>query len=204
MKRGGELLEVLRARGEVWTAAERPGAQAQPSVGPLGRLLPAGWPRGTLIEVLSTGPGFGEVSLFTALAAAFTRGGCEVAWVAPEGMPSAPALAAAGIDLAHFLWARTREGRDAGWVARELLASGAVPLVLVGRAGDDPRILRGLAVAAREGGALGVLLRDASRRAAASPAQLRLEFPPGPQRPRRLVVLKGRGLAPGTALTLDA
>lgn len=199
------LIEVLRARGDVWSAAgHRLPRTLQAPAGTLAGLLPTGWPRGTLVEILSTGPGFGEASLFMSLAAELTCAGREVAWVAPPGrVPSAPALAAAGIDLAHFLWVRTPDRREAAWAARELLASGTVPLVLVSREPEDARTLRALAFAARTGEALGVLFRDTACRASASPAQLRLAFPEG-RHPRRLVVLKGRDLAPGTTLTLEA
>jgi|GEM_PF-2733316 len=205
MSAAPELIEVLRARGEVWSAAEHLHPRTlRAARGELGGLLPEGWPRGKLVEVLTTGPGFGEASLFMGLAAELTAAGREVAWVAPEaGVPNAPALAAAGIDLAHFLWVRTTDRHRAAWVARELLASGAVPLVLVSREPGDQRALRGLALAARQGDALGVLLRDEARRGEASPAQLRLDFPAEPRRPRRVVVLKGRGIAPGTSIALE-
>lgn len=202
------LIEILRARGAVWTAApglppaSRESAAAPPPT-PLGEALPQGWPRGTLVEVLTTGPGFGEVSLFIALAAELTRAGRAVAWVAPEGVPNAPALAAAGVALAHFWWIKTRDRQQAAWAARELLASGAVPLVLVGRELQEQRILRGLALAARTGDSLGVLARPASAHSAPSPAQLRLAFPHSAGGPRKLTILKGRGFAPGTTLTLS-
>lgn len=200
-----DLIETLRARGELWSAVDRETPRhLGTGEGSLKALLPAGWPRGRLVEVLTTGPGFGEVSLFMGLAAELTGAGREVAWVAPEGgLPSAPALAGAGIDLEHFLWVRTRDRREAAWVARELLASGEVPLVLISREPEESRTLRALALAAREGDALGVLLRKACRRDNPSPAQLRLAFSEAP-RPRRLVVLKGQGIAPGTSITLTA
>lgn len=205
MSANPDLIEVLRARGEVWSAVDHvPSRTLGAGEGGLEALLPDGWPRGRLVEVLSTGPGFGEVSLFTGLAAELTNSGREVAWVAPEGgIPAAPALAAAGIHLEHFLWVRTRDRREAAWVARELLASGEVPLVLVSREPEDARTLRALALAAREGDSLGVLLRETCRGDTPSPAQLRLAFAEAP-RPRRLVVLKGQGIAPGTSITLKA
>lgn len=202
-KSAPELIEMLRARGDIWTATKRLEARNFTATrGALGVLLPQGWPRGTLIEVLSPGPGFGEAALFIELAAELTGAGREVAWVAPAGVPSAPALAAAGVDLAHFLWVRASSRDDAAWVARELLACGAVSLVLLGREISDWRALRGLALAAREGGSLGVLHRVPSQREMPSPAQLRLEFAPESSGRRKLIVLKGRNFAPGITLTL--
>lgn len=205
MRANPGLIETLRTRGELWSAAEHaPSRTLGTGGGSLDALLPDGWPRGRLVEILTTGPGFGEVSLFMGLAAELTGSGREVAWVAPEdGIPSAPALAATGIDLGHFLWVRTRDRREAAWVARELLASGEVPLVMISREPGDARTLRTLALAAREGNSLGVLLRETCRRDTPSPAQLRLAFAEEP-RPRRLVVLKGQGIAPGTSITLTA
>ncbi|MGH8225521.1 MAG: hypothetical protein ACRER1_05155 [Gammaproteobacteria bacterium] len=48
-----------------------------------------------------------------ALTAELTREGHEVAWMAPEDVPNAPALAAAEIDLAYFLWVCTADRREA-------------------------------------------------------------------------------------------
>lgn len=205
MRANPDLIETLRTRGELWPAVEHaPSRTLGTGGGSLEALLPDGWPRGRLVEILTTGPGFGEVSLFMGLAAELTGSGREVAWVAPEdGIPSAPALAGMGIDLGHFLWVRTRNCREAAWAARELLASGEVPLVLVSPEPGDERTLRTLALAAREGNSLGVLLRETCRRDTPSPAQLRLAFAEEP-RPRRLVVLKGQGIAPGTSITLTA
>lgn len=198
------LLEELRVRGELWSAARQTAPHTLDApAGTLSGLLPSGWPRGALVEVLSAGPGFGEVSLFAGLAAELTCAGREVAWVAPPGIPSAAALSAAGIDPAHLLWVRAAERHDAAWAAHELLGSGAVPLVLMSREPASERALRSLALAAREGDALGVLFGGPARRKHPSPARLRLEIRAAPHGGRRLVALKGRGIAPGTAVGLE-
>lgn len=199
-----ELLEQLRARGELWKASES--SVTRPSnlrVKGLNNVFPNGWPVGTLMEILSPSPGFGEISLFMSLATELTRNGREVAWVSEGGRVNAPALAAAGIDLEHFLWADSASSAQSLYMARELLASGAVPLVLILSEVRDFLALRRLSLAAREGKALGVLLHRSARHANASPCQLRFEFPRSSRKARQLLVLKGRGIASGTVIDLD-
>lgn len=197
------IIQMLRSRGELWAASEQ--LSSRPLTAKceaLADLFPDGWPRGRLIEILSSGPGFGEVSLFMGLAAELTANGQEVAWLGPEGgIPNAPALAALGIHLERFLWIRTRNRKEAAWAAYELLASGVIPLVLLNQDPKDIRTLRGLAFAARKGCSLGVLFRENRWCDTPSPAHLRLTFLET-ARPRRLVVLKGRGIASETVITL--
>lgn len=72
----------------------------------LDAVLPGGGlPRGALIEI-SGAPSSGKTSLALALLAAVQTSGGAVAAVDPRGAVHAPALAAAGVDLAHLLVVR--------------------------------------------------------------------------------------------------
>lgn len=172
------LHEVLQ-RNDIWRGGARAGAAAH--------LLPTGyaalddaiggWPRGALTELLSDHEGIGELSLLLPGLAALSRQHC-IAFVAPPHIPYAPALAAAGVDLARCLWLRPASETDALWALEQSLRSGVCGAVLGWPARPDQRSLRRLQLAAETGNALAVLFRP--RRAAkdASPAALRLELEP--------------------------
>ena len=104
-----QLLRDNPAR--LWRAREQDAVSTAPkglSTGyvELDRCLPGqGWPRQGLIEILSDQRGIGELRLLMPALAhlcAATRGGW-IAWVSPPYTPYAPALAAAGVDVARVL-----------------------------------------------------------------------------------------------------
>src|SRR5437762_12848236 len=68
----------------------------------LDRELPGGgWPAGALTEILGRREGIGELELVLPALAALSWAGKRIVWLAPPHLPYAPALAAAGVDLAH-------------------------------------------------------------------------------------------------------
>jgi hypothetical protein len=62
-----------------------------------------GWPLGALCELLPRHVGIGELRLLGPALASLSAAGRSLAWIAPPHRPYAPALAAAGIDLARVL-----------------------------------------------------------------------------------------------------
>ena len=67
------------------------------------RLPGGGWPRGALTEILVEHDGLGEMGLLLPAIAALTQARRRVAVIAPPYIPYPPALAAAGVDLAHLV-----------------------------------------------------------------------------------------------------
>lgn len=174
---GRSKLADLLQRDDIW----RGGAHATSAhVLPTGHAaLDAaigGWPRGALTELLADQQGIGEVSLLLPALAALSRQQRWIAFVAPPHIPYAPALAAAGIDLARFLWLRPESGADALWAMEQSLRSGVCGAVLGWPVRADHRALRRLQLAAETGDALAVLYRPRRAAADASPAALRLEL----------------------------
>jgi hypothetical protein len=102
-----------------------------------------------------------------------SRAGRSVVWIAPPYRPYAPALAAAGIDLARFIVVRCT-GRDALWAYEQALRARDCGAAFAWLDVHEPRTLRRLQVAAREGRTWGVLWRRPGRRATATVAPLRL------------------------------
>ena len=93
-------------------------------------LLPDGWPKGRLTEVLVPHPGVGELRLVMPALARLSQQGRWLAWVAPPHIPYAPALAEHGVDLAKVLVIRPRPGTDSLWATEQALQSGTKLLLL--------------------------------------------------------------------------
>jgi len=89
-----------------------------------------GWPQGALTEVLLEREGIGELRLALPALARVQAQGRDVVWIAPPHRPYAPALAAAGLDLARFYVVRCRDAQDALWAYEQALRApecGAAP-----------------------------------------------------------------------------
>jgi cell division inhibitor SulA/protein ImuA len=133
-----------------------------------------GWPCAALTEILPQHEGIGELRILgPALAQLASRGKC-IAWIAPPYLPYAPALSAAGIDLARVLIVKTANDGDSLWAAEQALRSAACGGVLVWpRAIRFPQ-LRRLQLAAEGGRCLAVLFRPTQAAHEPSPAVLRI------------------------------
>lgn len=133
-----------------------------------------GWPSGALTEILPAHEGIGELRLLGPALAALSRKGRRLAWIAPPHLPYAPALDAAGIDLAKLLLVRTPSLADTLWAAEQCLRSAACGAVLLWPEQLKYTELRRLQLAAEGTGAIAVLFRPPSAAESASPAALRL------------------------------
>ncbi len=181
--------------------------RGQPASPPAGRepsghaaldaaLPTGGWPEAALTELLLAADGIGELQLLLPTLRRLTRAGRPVVFVDPPYLPNAPALAAAGVELAHLHVLEA--GRDAPWALEQCLRSQACGAVLGWPARADDKALRRLQVAAETGQCLGFLFRPLAAARNPSPAALRLQLAAGAIR-----VLKCRGgVAPTTALPL--
>ncbi len=158
-----------------------------------------GWPRAALNEILVDSFGGHELQLvmpaLVSLCAEDAGDAYWLTWISPPHIPYAPALAAAGLDLARILMVRTRRSQDALWAAEQALRSGTCRAVLVWSEQVDSRRLRRLQLAAEEGDCLGMTFRPDAARHRPSPAALRLRIATDSGRPR-LDVLKVRGGRP--------
>ena len=90
----------------------------------LDAVLPGGgWPRGALTEILLEREGIGEIRLTLPALARLQAEGHSVVWVAPPYRPYAPALLAAGLDLAtSFGLPPPVDAQWAGEVTRHTIA----------------------------------------------------------------------------------
>lgn len=185
------LTDILRHR-LVWRAGElaRTESPGIPSGFPaLDAELPGGgWPTGALTELLPEHEGIGEVRALGPALARISHEGRWLAWIAPPHLPYAPALQAAGIDLARVMIVRTRSPQDTLWALEQALQSGACGAVLgwPQTASSTPSFtptftptftqLRRLQIAAEGSQALALLFRSPLAAREASPAVLRLHL----------------------------
>jgi hypothetical protein len=200
MRAATALFSLFAAGGApVWRADERPVEQtAGPALGSgyaeLDRELPGGgWPQGQLTELLLDDAGIGELSLLAPAFAQLAQQKRSIVWVLPpdgtrgveaQALPYAPALAAAGLDLARTIFVRPVTPREGLWAIEQALRAqhlGAVVgwLPPAGTVDSDFRALRRLHLLAQRHSPLAFVLRAARHAAAPSPAVLRLQLASG-------------------------
>lgn len=161
-----------------------------------------GWPRGALTELALEREGIGELRLTLPALVRLQAEGRSIVWIAPPYRPYAPALAAAGIDLARLIVVRGGTRSDALWAYEQALRAPECGAAFGWMNAHDERVLRRLQVAAREGRTWGVLWRRPGQRASASAAPLRLALAPWQGR-LAVRVLKRRGAELPHPIVLD-
>ena len=144
-----------------------------------------GWPRGALTELLLEREGIGELRLTLPALVRLQAEGRSVVWVAPPHRPYAPALAAAGLDLARLIVVRGCSAAEALWAYEQALRAPECGAAFGWMQSHEERVLRRLQVAAREGRTWGVLWRRPGQRASATAAPLRLALAPQQAQARR-------------------
>jgi len=193
-------LEDLLQRQAVWRGGALSCAAAAIPSGfdALDRELPGGgWPAGALTEILGERQGVGELQLVLPAVAALSWAGKRIVWLAPPHLPYAPALAAAGVDLARLAVVRARGRRDALWAAEQVLRAASCYALLAWFPNARYEELRRLAVAAEAGRAWVALFRPLQAAQTSSPAALRIAFQPDGDA-LSIRILKRRG-APAAA-----
>lgn len=174
------LEEILR-RQPVWRGALSRAEFPAVSTGypALDEQLPGhGWPAGALTELLTDAQGAGEVQLLVPSLGALSWAGKRIVWLAPPHLPYAPALAAAGIDLAQLAIVHPTARRDALWAAEQLLRAHCCHGLVAWFRHVRYDELRRLAVAAEGSPAWVALFRPRKVCAESSPAALRMALEP--------------------------
>ena len=188
-------LAAVLANPAIWRGGDcAPEPAAMPSgYAALDAVLPGrGWPAAALTEILLAREGIGEIRLTLPALARLQAERRDVVWIAPPHLPYAPALAAAGLDLPRLLIVRCRTGADELWAYEQALRAPECGAAFAWLGARDERVLRRLAVAAREGRTWGVLWRRPGQHAIATAAPLRLALAPQ-DRQLAVRVLKRRG-----------
>ncbi len=198
-------LSALLANPAIWRGDDcAPEAAALPTgFAALDAALPGGgWPGAALCEIRLAQEGIGELRLVMPALIALARERRDIVLVAPPYLPYAPALAAAGLDLARLTLVRAAQPADAAWAFEQALRAPECGAAFAWLATADERLLRRLAVAARDGRTLGMLWRRPGELASASVAALRLALAARDQR-LEVRVEKRRGGELARPLLLD-
>ena len=197
-------LDEILQQHPVWLGG--PPATFSPAVSTtysaLDEALPGGgWPTGTLTEILPAREGIGELQLVLPALAALSWAGKRVVWLAPPHLPYAPALAAAGVNLAHLAVVRAPGRRDALWAAEQILRARSCHALLgwFRRAGYEE--MRRLALAAEGSQAWVALFRPHEAARESSPAALRIALDAEGEA-LSVRILKRRGAPAGAPLSL--
>ena len=199
---------------QVWRADEVSASASAGAVLPSGfarldaELPGGGWPRGQLVELLIDRAGTGELSLLAPALVQATREQRACVWVLPrsasgpaaanqEALPYAPALQAAGVNLAQHIFVKPDTAREAFWAIEQSLRAthlGALICWLPASSSVDTefRALRRLHLLASHTRTLLFALRGTHCLAAPSPAALRLHLMKGDGQ-LQIQVLKRRG-----------
>lgn len=190
-------LEQLTQRADIWRGGDASPKETKTAGLPTGipgleTILPGGWPRGALTEILIPDEGIGELSLVMPALARLSHARRWLAWVAPPHIPYAPALASAGVDLSRVMVVRPRSGADGLWAVEQTLRAGTCGAVLAWLNTADTAVMRRLQLAAEEGNSWGVLFRPQRMAGQASSAALRLRLEPT-SRGLAVHILKRRG-----------
>ncbi len=207
MSQGGVSERLLFLRRRIAAIEARGGAAARESLQDRRRceedggdfldpLFAAG--RGSLSEIFPArppdAPGAAAFALAMALKARAARASGALVFIVEEmsarefGLPYGRGLAAAGVDLSRFALVRVRRPREGLWAMEEVLKSPACAAV-VAEIFLEPRIYdlaasRRLLLAARRGGALGLLAAQGAEAARfSSAAELRVETAARPAAP---------------------
>ncbi len=163
---------ALLDRPDIWRgdSLSQAGAPTLPCGFPgLDAELPGGgWPVGALTEILPAHEGIGELRLLGPALAGLSKRGLRL------DLPYAPALAAAGIDIANLVIVRTASPKETLWATEQALASNACGAVLAWPQGAKYAELRRLQIAAEGGRAPAFLFRVPEAASESSPAPLRI------------------------------
>lgn len=187
-------LDALLQNAAIWRGSEQASAPASgiPSgFAALDEKL-GGWPQGALVELIPQREGVGELSILLPALARLSADGRWIAFVNPPYIPYAPALAAAGVDLASVVVVRAQGSADTLWSVEQSLRSGACSAVLAWPGFVTEQAVRKLRLAAETGRALGVCFAACGALPRPSPVPYRLRID-SHRKGVRVEVLKRRG-----------
>jgi hypothetical protein len=169
----------------------------------LDAILPhGGWQSGTIVELMPTEVGTGELRLLMPALADITRHERYIALIAPPHIPFAPALVQQGIQLERLLVIRADTVSDALWAFEQTLRCGSFGAALAWPAQLKDRDIRRLQLAAEAGRSTGFLYRSPAAALETSPAAMRLRLEPEAYGVLRIDLLKCRGIRSGFSVRL--
>lgn len=163
-----------------------------------------GWPRASLIEILCTQQGIGELQLLLPTLVQLTAAGRHCLLISPPHIPYPPALEAAGVRIDKLVVIDSHDTREQLWCTEQALRSAAAGCVSAWF--DSQKLqtaqLRKLLLAAKHSETLLFLQRSEAMAQHASPAGLRLRLGSATAGQLDLEILKQPGGWAGQTLSL--
>lgn len=189
-----EKLQELAQLCHVGRDGVAPPAVAPSTLPELDAALPGGgWHSGTIVELMPTETGIGELRLLMPALAQLTRSERYIALISPPFIPFAPALAQHGIRLERLLIVRTQKDTDTLWAFEQTLRCHSFGAVLAWPQQIKDREVRRLQLAAEAGRSIGFLYRSPAAAREASPAAMRLKLQARTSGGMDIEILKCRG-----------
>jgi len=152
-----------------------------------------GWQSGTIVELMPTEIGIGELRLLMPALARITQAGRYIALISPPWIPFAPALAQHAVRLERLVVVHAQGATDTLWAFEQTLRCKSFGAVLAWPAAVQDREVRRLQLAAEAGRSTGFLYRPATAAHESSPAAMRLRLHADSQGGLNLEILKCRG-----------
>ena len=172
-------------------------------VSALDAALPGGgWQAGTIVELMPTDIGVGELRLVMPALARITSADRHVALISPPFIPYAPALSQQGIQLNRLLVFRAQNPRDILWSFEQTLRCRSFGAVLAWPTTIRDRDIRRLQLAAEAGDSIGFLYRPARAARDPSPAAVRLRLHATADGTLNIDILKCRGGRAGVSVAI--
>jgi cell division inhibitor SulA/protein ImuA len=171
-------LDALLQNAAIWRGSEQshaPAAGIPSGFAALDEKL-GGWPQGALVELIAQREGVGELSILLPALAKLSADERWIAFVNPPYIPYAPALAAAGMDLAKAVVVRAAGNADTLWSMEQSLRSGVCGAVLAWPGFVTDQAIRRLQLAAETGRTLGVCFTASGALPRTSPVPYRLRI----------------------------
>lgn len=126
------------------------------------RHLPhGGYARGSMLELLRSGPGSGVSSIALMIARQAIVDGKYLVLIDPQRQFYPPAMKSLGIPLERVIALQPANHADAIWGLAQVLRCSAVGAVIAEVGTLEDRVARKLQLATEQGGGLGIFLRDA-------------------------------------------
>ncbi|MFL6547349.1 MAG: translesion DNA synthesis-associated protein ImuA [Povalibacter sp.] len=135
-----------------------------------------GWQSGTLVELIPTDIGIGELRLLMPALARMTQSDRHVALIAPPFVPFAPALIQHGVRLDRLLVIQAPKNEDALWALEQVLRCNSFGAALAWPTSVKDKEIRRLQLAAETGRSIGFIYRAPHAARNASPAAMRLSL----------------------------
>ena len=156
-----DLAQLLRETPYLWRGGERgPISRETMDSGhaALNELLPGGWPRKSVIEIVVDEWGSGELQVLLPLMADLSCNRSRLSLVCPPYLPYAPALHNAGIALDRLVIVDSSvSDGDRWWCAEKILRHPECGLMMVWPERPRPESVRRLQSAAEAGNSTGVI-----------------------------------------------